>query len=232
MKPHRQPSSNPSDQLLSSEHSYTLKEVLCWTFGPKIFRIFTYIFGPHNILPICVHSAWPSSLVVFHHRTSVKRVLFECVFCLIHTMFSCQVDSHQLRGWKSPACKNMVTGWSCWEMPEACTCPVFFLAKARIPNSIRTSVDEDFEKRQMAGSFDKIANKCWFKVGRFLERQLALQFQRLYLSLSPSPLFGGVAHLFNAERNYHLQKLLLFTFPSSQSQSITNSSHPIFILNH
>ena len=66
-------------------------------------------------------------------------------------------------------------------------------------------------------------------MGSFLERQLALQFQRLYLSLSPSPLFGGMAHLFNAECNYHLQKLLLFIFPSSQSPipHILFSSTPI-----
>lgn len=129
-------------------------------------------------------------------------------------------------------------------MPEACTCPGFFLAKARIPNSIRTSVDEDFEKRQMTRTFDKIANDCLFKVGSLLERQLALQFQRLYLSLSPSPLFGGMAHLFNVER-ITISKNSCFSpshpvnhqfltsyfhqpqFPCKRKKGYTASTHPV-----
>lgn len=39
--------------------------------------------------------------------------------------------------------------------------------RMRVLNSIRTSVDEDFEKCQMAGRFDKIANNSLFKVGIF-----------------------------------------------------------------
>ena len=50
---------------------------------------------------------------------------------------------------------------------ELMTHEKFFLAKVGIPNSIRTSVDGDFEKCQMARRFDKIANKCLFKAGIF-----------------------------------------------------------------